>query len=60
MTMLEAADRIPIGLDHDGETFRDDTAGECADRLTELKAMGYNVPQRAIDALREEAAEDGC
>ena len=57
-------DLIPlrdIGLPHDGEAFSDDTATECADRLESLKAMGYNVPQYAIDALREEAeeAQDG-
>lgn len=54
--MLEATERKPIGLPHDGESFNDDTASECADRLERLRALGYNVPQRAIDALREEAA----
>lgn len=43
--------------DHpDGDSFRDDTPGECADRLEALRAFGYNVPQCAIDELREEAA----
>jgi hypothetical protein len=40
-----------------GESFRDDTPGECADRLEALRAEGFNVPQYAIDALREEQAE---
>jgi hypothetical protein len=40
-----------------GESFRDDTPGECADRLEALRAEGLNVPQYAIDALREEQAE---
>lgn len=57
MAMNRAAERKPIGLPHDGETFCEDTAGECAGRLEQLKALGYNVPQYAIDALREEAAE---
>lgn len=46
-----------IGLPHAGEGFSDDTASECAGRLESLKALGYNVPQYAIDALREEAGE---
>lgn len=54
-------DLIPsrnIGLPHDGEGFSDDTASECADRLESLRALGYNVPQYAIDALRDEAEEE--
>lgn len=44
----------PIGLPHDGESFNDDTAADCADRLRFLKAIGYIVPQHAIDELRRE------
>jgi hypothetical protein len=44
-----------IGLPEDGETFYDATAVDCADRLEYLRALGYQVPQYAIDALREEA-----
>lgn len=53
-------DLIPlrdIGLPHDGESFNDDTASECADRLERLRALGYIIPQYAIDALRKEAME---
>lgn len=39
-----------------GESFDDATPGECADRLERLRAKGFLVPQRAIDALREEQA----
>lgn len=46
----------PIGLPHDGESFNDATPGDCADRLEHLRALGYRVPQGAIDALREESA----
>jgi hypothetical protein len=46
-----------IGLPEDGNTFNDPTPGACADRLEELRDMGYNVPQYAIDALREEDEE---
>jgi hypothetical protein len=38
-----------------GESFNDPTPGDCADRLEEIRASGLNVPQYAIDALREEA-----
>lgn len=47
----------PIGLPHDGGSFRDPTPGACCDRLLDLRSMGYTVPQGAIDALREEQAE---
>lgn len=40
-----------------GESYSDDSPGQCADRLEALKAKGFNVPQYAIDALREEEAE---
>lgn len=45
---------VPIGLSEDGKSFVDDTPGEAADRLETLRAMGYRVPQHAIDVLREE------
>ena len=47
----------PIGLPYDGRSFTDSTPGACADRLESLRAMGYRVPQHAIDALREEDQE---
>lgn len=47
----------PIGLAFDGESFSDGTALECAKRLEWLRAMGYHVPQKAIDALRSEESE---
>jgi hypothetical protein len=56
-TMEEIMARTPlveIGLEHDGETFNDDTAGECANRLESLRSLGYIVPQYAIDALRND------
>ena len=48
-----------IGLPCDGRTYADETPGACAARLEGLRAMGYNVPQRAIDRLREEEGERG-
>lgn len=58
MDFLEDCERAPIELPHAGESFNDPDAASCADRLEELRAIGYNVPQCAIDALREEAMED--
>jgi hypothetical protein len=46
-----------IGLKHDGETFEDDGPWEMAQTLEMLRREGYNVPQYAIDNLREEATE---
>lgn len=46
--------RVPIGLPFDDQSFNDDTAKECAERLIKLKEIGYNVPQYAIDALLAE------
>ena len=55
-TFMATAEHKPIDLPHAGKSFSDDAAGECADRLEALRALGYTVPQRAIDALRAEAS----
>jgi hypothetical protein len=47
-----------INLAHDGETFNDPTPQDCANRLIELKTIGYIVPQYAIDALQQEQPND--
>ena len=47
----------PIGLPHDGESFNDETPGDCANRLMDLRRLGYVVPDFAITALIEEQAE---
>lgn len=54
MASLRLIPLRPIGLPHDGGTFNDETASECADRLESLRQAGYVVPQYAIDSLREE------
>jgi hypothetical protein len=43
-----------IGLPFDGETYRLSTPGETAAKLEELKEAGYNVPDYAIEILKEE------
>lgn len=52
---LATGTRAPIGLPHDGESFEEPDAAAAADRLEYLRGLGYNVPQCAIDALREDA-----
>lgn len=54
MAMINDAELVPIDLPHAGESFCDDTPGECADRAESLRALGYRVPQYAIDSLRAE------
>lgn len=56
MFTLDLIPLRPIGLPHDAESFSDPTAAACADRLEALRALGYIVPQSAIDALRAEHA----
>lgn len=58
MELIDSAELVDIGLPFDGETFNDPTPGECADRLEILRAAGYNVPQYAIDQLRDEAFDE--
>ena len=41
-----------------GKSFYEPTPKDCADRLEEIRAAGLNVPQYAIDALREESDEE--
>ncbi len=54
---MDTTERKSIGLCYDAQSFNDPTPGDCASRLEELKAMGYNVPQYAIDTLHKEEAE---
>jgi hypothetical protein len=46
---------LPIGLSEDGQTFCDASPAACAAQLLRLKALGYQVPQDAIEALLDEA-----
>lgn len=57
MDFLENADRKPIGLPHDGESFEDPTLEECRDRLLELRTAGYHVPDHAVEGLEYEMQE---
>lgn len=55
---LDSARRVPIGLPFDGESFCIADAADAAEWLMGLVAHGYQVPQRAIDALWEEAKDE--
>lgn len=54
MEIMERSERVAIDLPHAGDCFCDETASACADRLESLRALGYRVPQYAIDNLRDE------
>lgn len=54
--LIDGAELVDIGLPHDGASFNDPTPGACADRLEQLRELGYRVPDRAIKRLREEEA----
>lgn len=51
-----ANSQSPIGLPYDGMSYCFDTAGECANKLRELRAVGYIIPDSAINELDAEAA----
>lgn len=56
MAFLDKAERRPIGLPHDGETFNDPDLASFLERVTELRKIGYNVPDYVFDEIREEMA----
>lgn len=56
----ENPDTVEIDLPNAGKSFNDPTPGQCADRLEALRAEGFDVPQYAIDELREEDAEEAA
>lgn len=49
---------VDVPAPHAGETYNLGSAGECADLLEEIRASGCNVPQYAIDELREEQGNE--
>ncbi len=52
-----ANESAPIGLPCDGEDYTLPTAAECAEKLRELRGMGYVIPDYAIEELEAEAVE---
>lgn len=55
MALLDKMERVAIGLPHDGETFHVESFQEAADKLIELRKVGYQVPDHAIETLMEES-----
>jgi hypothetical protein len=58
MAFMATAERAPIGLPHDGETFNDGTLEEFKDRLLMLRAAGYRFPDHVLKEVDEEIAEE--
>lgn len=54
LDILDRTKMVDIGLPHDGEDWTDGEASACAERLIQLREIGYNVPQYAIDELLSE------
>lgn len=54
LKFLETAERRPIGLPHDGESFNDPDLPSFLKRVTDLRAMGYNIPDYVFDEIQEE------
>lgn len=53
MEMLKTAERVPIGLPHDGQSFGGDR-DETVATLKMLKGAGYHFPFDIIDAIASE------
>lgn len=56
MRFLDTAERQPIGLPFDGESFNDPDLESFLQRVTDLREVGYNVPDHVFDEIREEMA----
>lgn len=60
MDMLDDSEKCAleeINLPYANETFECQSPGEAANRLQELAALGYHVPDGVIDDLRQEQLE---
>lgn len=58
MEFLRTAERVNINLPHAGATFDELTPGAAAERLKELRALGYHIPEGVIEELEEEDKEE--
>jgi hypothetical protein len=57
MWHLRRIPMVTIYLPHAGETFYEEGPGAAAERLLQLRRIGYHVPDYAIDQLQAEANE---
>lgn len=55
---LKTAQRAPIGLPHDGQSFNDPTLEAFRARVVALREMGYRCPDYVLDAIDEEIADE--
>ena len=55
---VSAAELVPIGGPHDGESFLYPTLDDLYNALLELRFDGYHVPDFALEAIKEEMAEE--
>lgn len=58
LKMVDKAERVPIGLEFDGETYINRTPQELLQTLLMLKEAGYRFPNYVIDIVREEEILD--
>ena len=54
---LTNSDVIPIGLKLDGQNFHDKTLEQLLERITNLRSIGYKVPEQAFERIRREINE---
>ena len=57
MKVVHEAELVKIGLSLDGKDFYGLTYQEAFDKLTEIKTVGYNVPEYVFIALQEDIDE---
>jgi hypothetical protein len=57
MEFVRTATRESIDLPHAGESFVDNSLEELLGRLLWLRSLGYNVPESAIEMIKEEIEE---
>lgn len=54
---LETAERKKIGLEYDGMSFSLDTLDGFLEKLKDIKAKGYNIPDYVFECIFSEMAE---
>ncbi len=54
MREVDRADKVKIGLPHDGESFTDTSLEDFLTRLIHLKDVGYQFPDDVIETVKEE------
>lgn len=55
LEMVRKSQHKPIDLKYAGDDLLEPTAAKAVERLEQLKTIGYYIPQRAIDRLKDEA-----